>query len=156
MFFLTFLAEPPGSWLYTFVLLVALEAAAALALRQWLALRRAGDASRRTALGRLALATWAVFWLRGLTMLITLLIPDGTRDAVAILPPLDRAAAALTTLALVWVFVYPQPDRPGDLVALSLGVTTLIGLALEWIWWPPAFGSSAPAGREAGARAAGC
>ncbi len=144
MFFLTFLAEPPGSWLYTFVLLVALEAAAALALQHWLALRRAGATSRRTALARLALATWSVFWLRGITMLITLLIPDGTRDAVAILPPLDRATAAITALVLMWAFVYPEPDQKGDLGVIGLSVAALIGLALEWVWWPQAVAVGIP------------
>ena len=78
MFFLTFLAEPPGSWLYTFALLAALEAPAALALQQWLALRRQDASSRGTVMARLAAAAWAMFLLRGITLLCSLLIPDGT------------------------------------------------------------------------------
>lgn len=138
MFFLTFLAEPPGSWLYTFAVLAALEAPAALALQQWISLRRQGLSSRGIVLARLALATWTLFLLRAAGLLFTLLIPDGTRDALAILPPLDRATAAITALVLVWVLAYPEPDRWADLAAASLGLVALIGLTVEWAWWPQA------------------
>src|SRR5579859_526560 len=138
MFFLTFLAAPPGSWLYTFVLLAALEAPAALALQQWLALRRQRASERSTVLARLAAAAWALFLLRGLALLFTLLIPDGTRDALAVLPPLDRAVAVVTVLVLIWALVYPLPDRKADLGVIGLSVAALVGLALEWVWWPPA------------------
>jgi signal peptidase I len=138
MFFLTFLAEPPGSWLYTFALLAALEAPAALALQQWLVVRRQGKSSRSTVLARLAAAAWALFLLRGIALLFTLLIPDGTRDALAILPPLDRAVAVMTLLVLMWALAYPEPDRKADLGLIGLSAAALIGLGFEWAWWPQA------------------
>jgi signal peptidase I len=143
MFFLTFLAEPPGSWLYTFALLAALEAPAALALQQWLALRRQDASSRGTAMARLAAAAWAMFLPRGITLLCSLLIPNGTPDALAILPPLDRAVAAMTVLVLIWALAYPEPDRTADLGVVGLSVAALIGLALEWVWWPQAVAAGA-------------
>ena len=143
MFFLTFLAQPPGSWLYTFVLLAVIEAPAALALQQGLALRRQGGSSRATALVRLATAAWALFLLRGITLLVTLLVPDGSRDALAILPPLDRAVTAITILVLIWALIYPQPDRMADLGVIGLSVAALIGLAFEWVWWPQAVAAGA-------------
>jgi signal peptidase I len=144
MFLLTFLTEPPGSWLYTFVLLAALEAPAALALQAWISLRRQGPSSRGMVLGRLALATWALFLLRAAGLLFILLIPDGTRDALAILPPLDRATAAITTLVLVWVLAYPEPNRWADLAAAGLSLIVLIGLVLELAWWPQAVAVGVP------------
>src|SRR5438128_8477110 len=144
MFFLTFLAEPPGSWLYTFVLLAALEAPAALALQGWISLRRQDASSRGMVLGRLALATWALFLLRAAGLLFILLIPDGTRDALAILPPLDRATAAITALVLVWVLAYPEPNRWADLAVAGLSLVALIGLVLEWAWWPQAVAVGVP------------
>ena len=143
MFFLTFLAEPPGSWLYTFVLLAALEAPAALALQQWLALRHQGAASQRAVLARLSAAAWALFLLRGITLLFNLLIPDGTRDALAILPPLDRAIATLTILVLIWALAYPEPDPKAELALNGLIVAVLVGLAFEWAWWPEAVAAGA-------------
>ena len=142
MFFLTFLAEPPGSWLYTFVLLAALEAAAALALQQWFSLRvherppSGGGRARR--LGRLALGAWGLFLLRALVLLATLLLPEGSRAALAILPPRDRATAAITVVVLIWLLTYPEPNFIADMGVLLLSLTALSGLAVEWVWWTQA------------------
>jgi len=138
MFFLTFLAEPPGNWLYTFALLAALEAPAALALQQWLAQRRQGASGQAWAWGRLALAAWVLLLLHVVGLLFTLLIPAGTSDALAILPPLDRAIAACTVFVLAWALAFPQPQRLADLGLAALGFITLVALALEWAWWPQA------------------
>ncbi len=144
MFFLTFLAEPPGSWLYTFVLLAALEAPAVLALQQWLALRRQGNSPQGLAMARLALASWLLLLLRAAGLILTLLIPAGTPDALAFLPPLDRATATLTVLVLGWALAYPQPDRTADWRVIGLGLAALVGLGLEWVWWPPAVAAGVP------------
>ncbi len=138
MFFLTFLAEPPGSWLYTFALLAALEAPAVLALQQWLALRRQGASAQGRAMARLALAAWLLLLLRAAGLVLTLLIPDGTPGALAFLPPLDRATALVTALVLGWALAYPQPDRAADWGLIGLGLAALVGLGLEWAWWPQA------------------
>jgi len=139
MFFLTFLAGPPGSWLYTFVLLAVLEAAAALALQQWMSLRRQPDGGDRATLpGRLALGAGGLFLLRAGVLLVSLLIPDGSGAALAILPPLDRATAAITVIGLIWLLAYPAPGFKADVGALMLSLTALSGLALEWVWWTQA------------------
>ena len=139
MAFLTFLAGPPGSWLYTFVLLAVLEAAAALALQQWMSLRQQPDGGdRATWPGRLALGAGGLFLLRAAVLLVTLLIPEGSGAALAILPPLDRAAAAITVIGLIWLLAYPTSSFKADVGALMLSLTALSGLALEWVWWTQA------------------
>jgi signal peptidase I len=138
MFFLTFLADPPGSWLYTFGLLAALEAPAALALQQWWSLRRQDASGHGPVLARLAVAVWALFLLRLAGLLATLLIPAGTPDALAILPPLDRATAALTVLVLIWALAYPERALAADLTFLGLAIVGVLALAVAWWWWAQA------------------
>ena len=120
------------------MLLAALEAAAALALQQWLSLRRQDGGERAARLGRLALGAWGLFLLRAAVLLVTLLIPDGSSAALAILPPLDRATAAITVVGLIWLLAYPQPSFKADVGALVLSLTALSGLAVEWVWWTQA------------------
>jgi signal peptidase I len=141
MFFLTFLAQPPGSWLYSFVLLAALEAPAALALQQALALRRAPTTavpSQGAVMARLTLAAWVLFLVRGVVLLFSLLIPNDTSAALSLVPPLDRAVAAVTVLVLIWALAYPRPQAWADLALIGLSTAALLGLALEWAWWPQA------------------
>ena len=79
MFFLTFLAQPPGSWLYSFVLLAALEAPATLALQQQPALRRQPKTRQSSVMARLTLAACVLFLVRGIVLLVSLLVPTTHR-----------------------------------------------------------------------------
>ncbi|MCC6192313.1 MAG: signal peptidase I [Anaerolineales bacterium] len=126
--FLTFLTNPPGSWLYYFGLLAALEAPAALAVHQWWN-------TRQPAYARLAVAAAALFGLRVAALLATLLIPPGTPEALAVLAPLDRAAGLLSVLALIWALAFPSLSVPADLSTLGIALAAVVGLSLTWNAW---------------------
>jgi len=125
---LTFLSDPPGSWLYYFGLLAALEAPAALALHQWWITREGGNA-------RAALAAGAMFGARGLALVGVLLIPAGTPEALAVLAPLDRAASLLSVLALAWALAHPRPLLRPDMGALAGATAAVLALTLTWPAW---------------------
>jgi len=126
--FLTLLSEPPGSWFYYFGLLAFLEAPAALAVqRLW--------AARTGAYARAALAAGSMFGLHALTLVGLLLIPANTPEALAILPPLDRAAGFLSVLALAWALAYPRPAIASDMAVLAVATAAVLGLGLSWELW---------------------
>jgi signal peptidase I len=125
---LTLLSDPPGSWFYYFGLLIALEAPAALALHHWWTTRSGASA-------RAALAGGVMFALRALTLLAGLLIPAGTPEALAVLPPLDRAAGLLSIMALYWALANPRAVLGPDLSALALAAVVVLALALTWEAW---------------------
>src|SRR3990172_6979814 len=82
---LILVGEPPGSYVYHLVLLFALEAAAAIALSQWWALR---DAAR----ARPPVAPGGLFLLRLIPLIAALLAAASLLDPLIALPPPDRAA----------------------------------------------------------------
>ena len=144
---LAFITTPPGSWLHSIGLLVALEAPVALAFNRWWAGTgrgrqtppAPGGATRhRAAQGRLALAAGGLFALRVVGLGATLLIPAGTPDALIVLPPLERATAALTALLLWWAFAYPEPNLRADFVTGGLAFAALLGLFAAWEAWATA------------------
>jgi signal peptidase I len=143
MAFLTFLSDAPGSWLYIFVLLAALEAPAALALQQWWLLRRQDVSGQGTVMARLALASWALFGLLVAGLLATLLIPAGTPDALTILPPLDRATAAIGVLILIWALAFPAPAPIADVTFVGLAIFAVLSLGVAWVWWAQGVASGA-------------
>jgi signal peptidase I len=64
-----------------------------------------------------------------------LAIPAGSADALAALPPLERAIHLLTVLALAWIFAYPEPRRRADTLAAALAAGALLALPAAWYWW---------------------
>lgn len=144
---LAFITTPPGSWLHTIGLLVALEAPVALAFNRWWAGSgrgrhtppAPGGATRhRAAQARLALAAGGLFALRLIGLGATLLIPAGTPDALVVLPPLERATTTLTALLLLWAFAHPEPNLKADLVTAVVAGAALLGLAVAWPAWAAA------------------
>jgi signal peptidase I len=138
MAILNFLSDAPGSWLYNFVLLAALEAPGALALQQWWSLRRQAAPGRASVMARLALAAWGLFGLRVIGLLATVLVPGGTPDALAILPPLDRATTAIGVLTLIWALAYPAPAPIADLTLVGFAICIAAALGVAWVWWAQA------------------
>ncbi len=144
---LAFITTPPGSWLHTIGLLVALEAPVALAFNRWwagsgrgrgVAPPPGGATRHRAAQARLAVAAGSLFLLRVVGLGATLLIPAGTPDALVVLPPLERATATLTALLLLWAFAYPEPNLKADLSTAGLAAAAFLGLGLAWNAWAAA------------------
>jgi signal peptidase I len=125
---LTLLADPPGSWFYYFGLLAALEAPAALALHQWWQ-------TRDGAYARVAAAAGALFGVRAVALVALLLIPAGTPEALAVVPPLDRAASFVSLMVLGWALAYPRPALAPDLGVLAVAAAAVLGLMWTWPAW---------------------
>lgn len=147
---LAFITLPPGSWLHTIGLLVVLEAPVALAFNRWWAGNGrgrppapGGAARHHAATGRLALAASALFALRLAGLVAALLIPAGTTEALMVLPPLERATAALTALLLLWAFADPDPNPKADLITVAVTLALLAGLVAAWLNWSAAVAAGA-------------
>lgn len=95
---LSLVGEPPGSLVYHFITLFAVEAALAIAFGQWLRDRDEGT-------GRLAMATLGIGLARAMLLLASLLAWQGYLPRSAILPPIERAVDAITALGLAWAFI---------------------------------------------------
>lgn len=90
--------EPPGSLVYHFITLFAVEAALAIAFGQWLRDRDEGT-------GRLAMAALGIGLARAMLLLASLLAWQGYLPRNAILPPIERTVDAITALGLAWAFI---------------------------------------------------
>lgn len=93
--------------------------------------RPAPDASRaRTILGLslLVLSQLGEFLAAGLAW-------QGMADMHFFLPPLDRAIIAFSLVLLVWLWVFPKPNRVGDILATLLVFTALIAFLLSLATW---------------------
>jgi GAF domain-containing protein len=127
---INYLSQPPDSMVYHIVTLLALQATFGLAW--WQIRRRPDDKFAR----RLAWATGAILVSR-LFILLALFATSGLIEAVAVLPPLERAVDTLTVALLVWALA-PQPrNLPYLNTALLLIVTIVItflyfAFAAEW------------------------
>ena len=51
------------------------------------------------------------------------------------LPVIDRLVNALSITIIIWLWVYQEPDRIGDIGALVLSIVILIGGTISMILW---------------------
>lgn len=118
---ITFLANPPGNFIYNLVVPTILVGALQGAVSQW---RAAGyPQSRRMILGLgLALAGQVLLLILGILMYQRVL------PGLAILPVLDRAVILFSMVWIVWVWAFPEPFRPGDVAAAILSLLLLAAL----------------------------
>lgn len=118
---ITFLANPPGNFIYNLVVPAILVGALQGAVSQW---RAAGyPQSRRMILGLgLALAGQVLLLILGILMYQRVL------PGLAILPVLDRAVILFSMVWIVWVWAFPEPFRPGDVAAAILSLLLLAAL----------------------------
>lgn len=123
--------EPPGSFVYHFVTLLALEAALFIAAGQWWR-------SRETPLGRLALAAALVLVARAALLVVALLAYYGIIASAAVLPPLDRAISTSTILTIGWALIFPRGARLAAALLVALLILTGLGYAASAILWFPA------------------
>lgn len=125
---LDLVGQPPGSMVYHFIILFAIQAALAMAAGQWMRERSSSTA-------RLAIGIFAAFMARSLVLIASLVAWQGLLPTNEILPPVERAADTLTIIALGWTFV--TMDDPAilrrnfyaDLIATVLGVGMTLPLA---------------------------
>jgi len=127
---LALISQSPVNWISHLVILSALEVPAAIALGNW----------RRTpSLTRQVLAVGGLFLIRLIPLAATLL----TGDDPVVMPPLDRAVSALTSLILIWVFAFPEARRRADAVMAGACLGVLAALSLAWALWARAVAAGA-------------
>ena len=125
-----YLSQPPDSIVYHIVTLLALQAT--LGLAWWQARRSPDDAFAR----RLAWAAGIILLLR-LLILLALFATTGLIEAVALLPPLERAVDALSVALVVWALA-PQPKNLPHLGSALLLIVIIViaffyvSFALAW------------------------
>lgn len=125
-----YLSQPPDSTVYHIVTLLALQAT--LGLAWWQIKRRPEDDFAR----RLAWASGAIL-LAKLLVLLILFATSGLVEAVALLPPLERAVDALAVAILVWALAPRSASLPRFGSALLLIILIVISIlyvafAAEW------------------------
>ncbi|PWH16927.1 MAG: hypothetical protein DDG60_03265 [Anaerolineae bacterium] len=120
---ITFLANPPGNFIYNLAVPAILAGALQGAITQW---RATGyPQSQRMVVGLgLALSGQVVLLVLGILM-YQKIIPG-----LSILPVLDRAVILLNMVWLLWVWAFPEPSRPADAIASILSLLILAGLVL--------------------------
>lgn len=125
------LSEPPGSLIYHLVTLLAVQATLAIALSQWR--RNPHDDFAR----RLTLAAGGILIGRLLALFTSLAIGSDAERGAAVLPILEQATNAATTLFLVWALAwrFERPARLGEaLLGLSLLLVIVLYVVLGQTW----------------------
>jgi signal transduction histidine kinase len=130
--FLDLLVRPPGNLIYFVLIMVISQASLFMAMgERW---RLPSDPTAR----RYSLATtglviiWFVVMVGALIALLT------NQSAVAILPPLERAATSLSIVLLTWAFLSPESTGRSTLInssVLLLMVAIVIGYLLTGVDW---------------------
>ncbi|MDX2140403.1 MAG: ATP-binding protein [Chloroflexota bacterium] len=139
--FLNLLARPPGDIFYFLLVLVVMQASFFMALGQRMRLRNDRAATRYVLATLGAVLAWAAVMLGLIVAVLT------NQPANAILPPLERAAQAVSVLLLGWAFLtadHTRATRVSNLVALVLLWGIIIGYVATGVEW------SAPGGRLVG------
>ncbi|GAB4491189.1 MAG: hypothetical protein Fur0016_22760 [Anaerolineales bacterium] len=118
---ITFLANPPGNFIYNLVVPAILVGALQSAIRQW---RVTGyPQARRMVLGLgLALGGQVLLLLLGILMYQKIL------PGVGILPVIDRAVTLFSMAWIVWVWAFPEPSHPADPAIVILSLLLLAAL----------------------------
>lgn len=131
---LDLVGQPPGSLVYHFVILFAIEASLAIGIGQWMRERAQGTA-------RLTIAILTLFLARSLVLVASLLVWGGYLPSNVLLPPIERAVDTITILALLWAFVtMDDPDllqrnfMPDVVAAVILGMT-IAGFIGTYYYW---------------------
>ncbi len=123
-----FLSQYPGSLIYHFGALFAIEAALGIALGY----------RQRPAVRRIALAAGGMLAGRLLLMVLALLASQRLiADPAAIWPPLERAVDAIGVWLLVWALLPLFDNRPqhGDLVAGGVSLLLLVLYLFSAVAW---------------------
>lgn len=118
---ITFLANPPGNFIYNLAVPAILVGALQGAISQW---RATGyPQSRRMVLGLgLALAGQVLLLLLGILMYQKIL------PGMGILPVIDRAVILFSMAWILWVWAFPEPSRPADAATAILSLLLLAAL----------------------------
>jgi len=131
---LDLVGQPPGSLVYHFIILFAVEASLAIGVGQWMRDRDGGTA-------RLTIAVFGVFVARALVLVASLLVWQGYLPTNVLLPPIERTVDTATLLALGWAFITMDDPAilrrnfaPDTAAASALGMI-IAGFVGTYYYW---------------------
>ena len=107
------ISEPPGSFIYHLVTLLALQVVFAISYSRWR--RQPEDEYARN----MSWAAGAIFFGRLILLLAGLYLTRDPLSAAAILPPLEQAINTASVLLLVWSLVPPLERFPRVLARIE-------------------------------------
>jgi len=122
------LADPPGNLIYHLVLVFSISGALQAAFIHWRI--SAFPQARRTVIGLtlLMIPQVILFVISGLGW-------QGIINLTVFLPPLDRAMTLIGLLWIIWLWVFPEPNRPIDAITVLLSIFIATALALSLAAW---------------------
>ncbi len=126
--------QPPGSLVYHFIILFAVEAAFAISIGQWMR-------ERDTGTFRLALSIFALFFGRVIVLIASLAAWQGFLPRNVLLPPVERAVDTLTIAGTAWAFITMNtPDVMrrnfvADVFAVGTIGLIVIGFGGTYYFW---------------------
>lgn len=122
------LLNPPGNLVYHLVLVFSLAGALAIALYN----RRSASSSLYT---RMIFGLGMVLLLRLMLFVAAGLAWQGVINGSVLLPPIDRAVNLMSLVLIVWMWVFPKPNRLGDAATILLAVLVLTLFVFGLVWW---------------------
>jgi hypothetical protein len=133
---LDLVGQPPGSLVYHFILLFAVQAALAMSVGQWM--RERSPNTTRLMLGILGITI-----ARGLVLIASLLVWQGILPTNVVLPPIERAVDTVTILILAWMFITMDdpailrrnliPDVAAAILSLIILLPLMAGTYYYWL-----------------------
>jgi signal transduction histidine kinase len=121
------LSGPDGILIYSLVL--GLCGLAALIACLYAGGREQSEAGRRMKFGL------GILFAAQLVLILAAYFAWGRNDGHAYLPPFDRTVALFSLVLIVWLWVFPERNATGDLIAIvAAGVILLLGLGSIILW----------------------
>ncbi|MGF1504616.1 MAG: hypothetical protein GYB64_14385 [Chloroflexi bacterium] len=133
--------QPPGSLVYHFIVLFAVQAALAISVGQLLRDRKSGTA-------RLVVATGVICFVRFVILAAAWLTWQGVLARDLLLPPIERAVDTVTVIAAAWLVITMkksdllESDPFPDAAAAVLVSMTAAGFVGTYYYWSFADGQT--------------
>ncbi len=125
---LTALTTFPGNLAYHMILAFSVAAALQAAIHLW----RVNKFPQGL---RMVIGLGILLGIRILLFIAAGIIQQDAANAHALLPILDRTAAALSLIVILWLWIFPEPMQAADAASGLLGLLTLTASILSWTWW---------------------
>jgi signal transduction histidine kinase len=112
----TLLVTSPGNLVYHLFVIFSIGGALQACFGHW----------RASAYPQALRAVWGLGWLLGAQFIMTtcaILAQAGLFSSHVILPPLDRVVGLFSLAIIIWLWAFPEPSRPGDVLTLLLGIS---------------------------------
>lgn len=125
---ITALTTFPGNLAYHMILAFSVAAALQAAIHMW----RVNKFPQGL---RMVIGLAILLGIRILLFIGAGIIQQDIANAHALLPILDRTAAMLSLVIILWLWIFPEPLQIADAAGGLLGLLTITAAILSWTWW---------------------